>query len=113
MKRLILALVVGGALFTAAWGAAADITVNDGHVGAGSGTVSGYTVTNVHWVISGNQVTDVEFDISPDASTVNAKTNQEATWKSCSAPGSVGEWTCDLTDQGAQGVLSLAVVAAN
>jgi hypothetical protein len=92
---LLAAVVIGVAVyaFTAA------NTVPDTSAGAGSGTISGYTITNVQYGLNATTPTNLDqvtFTISPAAaSTVKVQLAPAGSWYSCTnASGSV---TCNTT----------------
>jgi hypothetical protein len=98
---------------TTAYGFAAANTVPASNAGDGSGTVSGYTVSSVHYTLNSTNpanVDSVSFTISPAVSaggTVYVKlVNAGTTYASCSGiPGS--SITCDVTG------LSVTALAAD
>jgi len=66
--RLLLALVVAGAIAGGAYAFTASNTVPNGNVGSGSGTVSGYVVSALHYTLDAaipNDVDSLTFTISP------------------------------------------------
>jgi hypothetical protein len=112
-------------LATAAYGFAAANTVPGSFAGDGSGTISGYTVSNVHYTLdttSPARITSVSFTTAPaiaapGVAKVEITNAGTPSWHSCTVGATV---TCDLTvDTGggattltAQGVTNLRVVAA-
>jgi len=81
-------------------GITAANTVAASYVGDGTGTVSGYDVTNVAWTLNGTNpynVDEVAFDTDAVADTLKVKlVSGGATWYTC-ASGDGLAWTCDTT----------------
>ena len=66
--RLLVAVVAAGAIAGGAYAFTASNTVPTSNVGAGSGTVSGYTVSNVHYALNATTPMNVDtlsFSVSP------------------------------------------------
>ena len=66
--RLLLVVVAAGAIAGGAYAFTAANTVPSSTAGAGSGTVSGYTVTNIHYSLDATTPANVDsltFTISP------------------------------------------------
>lgn len=66
--RLTAALVAAGAIGGGAYAFTASNTVPTTNVGAGSGTVSGYTVTNLHYGLDATTPANIDsltFSVSP------------------------------------------------
>jgi hypothetical protein len=80
---LAIGLVVGTYAFTAA------NTVPDTKAGDGSGAITGYIVTNVHYTLSGanfSNIDTVTFTVDsapPSGSTIKAQLVSAGTWYSC------------------------------
>ena len=97
------------------YGVTASNTVSASKAGDGSGTVAGYSVTNVHYTLQADPtlISSVSFDLGAAASAGNVKAKLGgATWYSCALAGTVA--TCD-TSTGTDTVLgltSLRVIAA-
>lgn len=90
------ALTIGGAYaFTAA------NTVPASKAGDGSGAVTGYTVSNIHYALDNadpTQVESVEFDVDlapPAGATLKAQFVTSGNWYTCSATGT--DVSCDTT----------------
>ena len=69
-RGLVFGVVVGAVALTAlgAYAFTSSNTVPQSNVGAGSGTVSGYTVSNVHYSLNATTPTNVDsltFNVSP------------------------------------------------
>ena len=65
--RRLLILGALGIVAAATLGFAASNTVDPSNAGDGSGAVSGYTVTNIHYTLGANPATtsQVSFDVTP------------------------------------------------
>ncbi len=125
IKKLLLIPVVG--LFAAMTvGAAAAITFSDpdaGSVGAGSGTVSGYDVTNVVWTLTSGEITGVDFDIDDTDADVDVSTDGTlgiggsdsfGNWGSPNCTNTAGAVTCSAAAGiDPETVTALNVVAVN
>jgi hypothetical protein len=112
MVLIVLVLALSG--FTFAF-AAANI-VPDTKAGDGTGDISGYTVSNIHYVLDGTNpstIDSVTFELSSTAVAVQAKVGPLGAWSSaCTLSGAV--WTCGFTTPPAvTTATSLQVVAAD
>jgi len=112
---LVLALVLVSAI--GAYAFTATNTVPATQAGAGSGAITGYTISNVAYTLNADptQIDAVTFTISPAAAgTVKAQLVTGGTWYSCS--NTAGSVSCDTT-VGTQATVapanSLSVVAAS
>ena len=68
LARFLVALVASGVIAGGAYAFTAANTVPATNVGAGSGTVSGYTVSNIHYSLDGTNPTNIDsltFSVSP------------------------------------------------
>jgi hypothetical protein len=117
-KILLVALVVVAVAATV-YALAAANTVPGTRAGSGSGTISGYTISNVTYTLNGTDPTtldSVSFDLSASATTVRVKlVASGSAWYSCTHDLVVlTHWTCDTTaDHPAIDTLDqLSVVAA-
>ncbi len=114
VRRLGLAALLA-AVATAAYGVAAANTVPASRAGDGSASVSGYTVTNVHYTldsINPQQLAAVTFTISPavpGTGTIRVSTDGGATW---TAPCTTGTSITCTTTASVASVTGLRVVAA-
>ncbi len=113
--RLLATLAMGLAVAGAVLGLAASNTVPDSNAGDGSGTVSGYTVSNITYTLNANSpqnVDKVSFQLSPSsAQTVKVSVDSGSTWTDCTL--NQGTWTCDFSpDAPVAPIASLRVVAA-
>jgi hypothetical protein len=92
---VLLALLagIGAYVFTA------SNTVPDSNAGAGSGTISGYTISSVAYHLDATTPTNIDsitFGISPTAAgTVKIQLVSGGAWYSCANSG--GSVTCDTT----------------
>lgn len=86
-SRLLGALVVAVALATGAYAFTATNTVPGSSAGSGSGTISGYTVSNVAYQLNATTPTDIDsvtFTLSATASQAKAKiVSGSSTYTSC------------------------------
>lgn len=117
---LILLLLAGAA---AAYSFAAANVVPETGAGEGSGTVSGYTITNVNYtLLSSNpaKLQTVSFDVAATAgagaaSLVKISVDSGTTWIACIGP--VGStWTCTFgsgSEPSVSAITSLKVVAVD
>jgi len=95
---LLLILVILG---SAAYGLAAANVVPETGAGEGSGTVSGYTISNVAYtllVADPTKVASVSIDVAPKstagpAAVVRISVDAGVTWVSCTGP-TVNTWLC-------------------
>jgi len=93
--------VVGaaGVLALGAYAYTAANTVPNSSAGSGSGTISGYTVSNISYTLDSTTPTDVDavsFTIAPTAAnTVRAQLVNGGAWYACVNTG--GSVTCDTT----------------
>ena len=92
---------------------AAANTVPATSAGDGSGTISGYTVSNVVYNLNGTNpanLDSVEFDLNAAASTVTIKlVAAGSTWYSCT--NAVNHWTCTTAGATVLSANELRVIA--
>lgn len=93
-RRILVVAVLAIAVASGVYAFAASNTVPNTTAGAGSGTISGYTVTNVAYSLNATTPTNVDqvaFTIAPTAaSTVKVQLASGGSWYSCTnAAGSV------------------------
>jgi hypothetical protein len=98
-RRTLIVALLALALGVGAFAYAAANTVPGSNAGSGSGTISGYTVSNVAYTLNATTPTNLDqvaFTISPTAaSTVKAQLAAGGSWYTCAnAAGSV---TCNTT----------------
>lgn len=115
-RRVVIAVLAAVVIGVAAYAFTATNTVPDTTAGAGSGTISGYTITNVQYGLNATTPTNLDqvaFTISPAAATtVKVQLAPAGSWYSCTnAAGSV---TCATTSPQATvaAATQLTVVAA-
>jgi len=103
------------------YGFAAANTVPETGAGDGSGTVSGYTISNVSWSLLSSEpssLSGVQLDVAAtagagDASDVRITVDGGTNWVSCSGP-SGSTWTCSFSagsEPSVSSVSALQVVA--
>ena len=118
-KRTRIVVVLAVALLAAigAYAFTATNTVPATQAGAGSGAITGYTISNVAYTLNADptKIDAVTFDISPAAAgTVKAQLVSGGTWYDCT--NSSGSVSCDTT-VGTQATVapsnSLSVVATS
>jgi hypothetical protein len=112
LMLVVLVLALSG--FTYAF--AATNTVPATYAGDGSGTISGYTVTNVHYDLNATTPTTIDsvtFTLDAAATTVKIKlVASGSTWYSCSNTTGTN-WSCTTTGASVSAADSLEVVATN
>ena len=114
-RRSLAALAVAGALAGGTYAFTASNTVPASDAGAGSGTISGYTISSIQYGLNSSTPTNldqVSFTISPTAaSQVKAQLASGGSWYSCT--NSSGSVTCATTSPQATvaGATNLTVVA--
>ena len=112
--KFLLILFIVGAFTAVATAFAATNTVPSGNAGEGSGVVSGFDITSVHYNLNGtdpNNIDSVSFTISPAANTVKIQLVSGGAWYSCTGTTSI---SCTTTSPQAtvNPVNNLDVVAA-
>ncbi|GBD23759.1 hypothetical protein HRbin29_01430 [bacterium HR29] len=114
--RRLLAVAIIAALAVAAFGFAASNTVPGSRAGDGSGTVSGYTVSNINYNLAAANpanIDSVSFTLDATAGDVYASVDNGSSWTSCTNTGG-NNWSCDFSpDVPVLPVTSLRVVAAD
>ncbi|MCC7365407.1 MAG: hypothetical protein IT303_13660 [Dehalococcoidia bacterium] len=111
-RRLVAGALVG-VVAVSAVGFAASNTVSPTLAGDGSNTISGYTVSDVDYVLDATDpslLASVDFDLSAAASSVRASVTGSAPYATCTSTGGNG-WTCPVTDS-VLSVDELRVIAA-
>ena len=114
-NRYLLAAVAAAIVAPAAYAFTASNTVPNTNAGSGSGTISGYTVSNVAYTLNASNpqnVDQVAFTIAPTTGTVKAQLVSGGSWYACT--NSAGSVTCATTSPQATAaaVNQLTVVAA-
>ena len=96
--RVLAIIAVIAIMATAAYGFAASNTFTDGagYAGDGSGTVSGFTITNVQWTLAADPsiLASVSFQTDNNAGTVKASLNDGGSWSSCTQTTNAKHWSC-------------------
>lgn len=113
---VVLFLVLVLSMATYAYAAANSLTES----GAGDGTqaISGYTVSNIHYVLDStnpSNISAVTFSLAPTAgagpaTSVVAQVAPSTAWSTCTLTS--GTWSCPLTGVTALAASNLRVVAA-
>lgn len=97
--KVLFVVVIAVVLAVSAYAFAAANTVPDTQAGAGSGTISGYTVSNVVYNLNASDPTlldSVEFTLDAAATSVQIKlVAAGSTWYGCTNV--LNDWTCDTT----------------
>jgi hypothetical protein len=96
-RRFIGTLLLTALLAVAAYAFTASNTVPDTLAGDGSGDITGYAVSNVHYVLASNpaNVDYWTFDLNDAAGTVQSKVvSASASYVSCANSGGMS-WRCD------------------
>lgn len=105
-----------------AYGYAAANVVPESGAGDGSGTVSGYTISNIDYTLltsDPSKVTSVSFDVASTGGAgvpndVQITVDSGTTWVACTGP-ETNTWTCTFTvsaEPSVTAIESLQVVAA-
>jgi hypothetical protein len=98
--RVVGAVVIAAVLAVGAYAFTATNTVPGTSAGAGSGTISGYTVSNVQYQLNNTTPTNIDsmtFTLSASAGTAKAKVvSGSSTYTDCSIAGGVNV-TCDFS----------------
>jgi hypothetical protein len=109
--RTLVAVLLVLILSVAVYGFAAANVVPGSSAGDGSGAISGYTISNIHYALNaGNpaNIQTVTFDILPATAGEVRITLDGATWSTCTNPG--GPVSCTVA-QPAATAMNLRVVA--
>jgi len=110
--RTLLAVLLVLILSVAVYGFAAANVVPGSSAGDGSGAISGYTVSNIHYALNATNpgnIQTVTFTIAPVAASDVRITMDGATWYTCT--NTAGAVSCSVT-QAALTAVNLRVVAA-
>ncbi len=118
-KSRIAVVVVALLLMALTYAFAAGNTLPVSRAGDGHAWVSGYEVTNVHYVLLStdpSKIDKVQFELDAAAQTVYAAVSKDAatwTWSAACTPTPAGAWECDFNpDVDVQPTIWLRVVAA-
>jgi hypothetical protein len=116
-RRRLVALAVFTIVALSAFGFAAANTVPASNAGDGSGAISGYTATNVHYTLNAvtpSNLAAVQFDIAPAVSvtsTVRVSVDGGTTWLAAGACSGTTTVTCNVASS-VLGATSLRIIAA-
>jgi len=98
-RRTAVIIAVAAALAFAAYAFTAANTVPSSQAGDGSGTISGYTVSNIAYTLDSTNAANIEsvaFTLDAAATTVKAKVvAASSTYTDCSNTGG-NNWSCDI-----------------
>lgn len=99
-KKVVLSAVVVALALTIGNALTATNTVGSTQAGSGSGTISGYTVTNIAYSLNATDPSNIDavtFTLSAAATTVKAKlVSTGSTWYTCSVV-TGNNWSCATT----------------
>ncbi len=98
--RYVAAILAAVCVAAGVYAFTASNTVPGSNAGAGSGTISGYTVSNIAYTLNSTTPTNMDavaFTLSAAAGTVKAQVVNGGAWYSCTNGGSGNNWTCDTT----------------
>ena len=116
-RRLVIVGLLAFVLGTTGFAYAASLTFNGGtdagRAGSGTGTISGYDVTNVHYTLDSSNpvnITGVQFQLAPDTATTAKANLNGGAWATCAHAG--GVWSCPVTGN-AHAAVNLGVAAAD
>ncbi len=116
MKRALKLFIIGLIAFvlaTAAYAYAANNTVPAGRAGAGSGAISGYTISGVTYTLDASNpvnITAVGFTLDAGATTVKVRLVSGGTLFNCA--GGPTAWSCTISGVTVLSANTLEVVAA-
>ncbi len=95
-------------------------TVPNSVAGDGSGTISGVTVSNIHYTLSANfvNITAVNFDVAPamvdpTTATVRVSFDGGTTWSNACTSADGTAWACTITPVTVLSATNLRVVTAD
>jgi hypothetical protein len=114
--KVLFIVIVAFVFATVATAYAAANTVPSSNAGDGSGTITGYVVSNIHYTLNSvnpSQVDSVAFTVAPAVTggTVEVMLNG-TTWNGCTIGGGGTSITCNVTGISALSAANLRVVAA-
>ena len=113
--KVLLAVMTVMILAGAAYAFAAANTVPATKAGDGSGTISGYTITNVVYNLNATDpstLDSVDFDLSAAAVTAKIQLVAAGTWYDCTVV-TGNSWTCDTTGVTVVSIDQLRVIATS
>lgn len=115
-RRILVVAILAIGIASGVYAYAAANTVPNSTAGSGSGTISGYTVTNVAYTLNATTPTNLDqvaFTIAPTtASTLKVQLAAAGSWYTCA--NTAGSVTCNTTSPQATAAAAtqLTVVAA-
>jgi hypothetical protein len=98
--RYVAAILAAVCVAAGAYAFTASNTVPNTSAGSGSGTITGYTVSNVAYTLNSATPTNmdaVSFTLDKAAGTVKAQVVNGGAWYDCTNGGSGNNWSCDTT----------------
>ena len=113
-SRVLLVTLLLFVLAGATYAFAAANTVDDTYAGDGQGVVRGYNITNIHYVVDGEDIDSVTFSVvdvngGTTATYVTASMNGGTSWATCNLGGN--GWLCDITVVTVLSAVELRVIA--
>ena len=114
-SRVLLVTLLLFVLAGATYAFAAANTVDDSYAGDGQGSVKGYVISNIHYVVNGANIDSVTFSVVDEdggatATDVNASMNGGSTWSDCVIGGN--GWICSMSGVTVLSAMELRVIAA-
>ncbi len=112
--KITIILLIALALAASIYAFAASNSVPDGKAGAGSGTITGYDVTNVVYTQDSSNpvnITAVDFDLDAAAGTVRVRLMTTGTLQNCTNT-TGNHWACTITGVTVEDADTLEVVAS-
>ncbi len=112
--RVFVTILTALVVMAVAYGFAAANTVPASYAGDGSGGVSGYNITNIHYTLNAADpanVDSVSFTLDNPATSVSVQGAGGGSWYSCNVAGGTSV-TCTTTGLSAVAATSLRVVSA-
>lgn len=107
------AIVVAAVTSVGAYAFTASNTVPPTKEGTGSGSITGYTVSNVQYTNSGGTITAVQFNLDDAARAVQVQLSSSGSWHDCGASSGAGNLvSCTSLNESAAGADQLSVTAS-
>lgn len=113
--RYIAAALAAVLVAAGAYAFTASNTVPSSNAGSGSGTISGYTVSNIAYQLNAADPTtldSISFTLDKTAGTVKAQLKSGGSWFSCTNS-SGNNWSCTTTGADVASATNLSVVATD
>lgn len=101
-SRVLLVTLLLFVLAGATYAFAATNSVDDTYAGDGSGTITGFNVTNIEYEVSGENISSVTFDVTAQgdptvtAGVVQVSFDDGTNWETDCTINSGVNWTCDI-----------------